>query len=396
MSKLIPLLALALVAPLHAEGAKDPVEALKSGKATLELRTRYEHVSDAAANKTADALTNRLGLSYKTGSWKGLSAFAQFENVATLAEPRYFVPPTVLPGGYGRSNHAVIVDPPLSQLNQLYVEFKGLKVGRQLLNLDNQRFIGGVGWRQNDQTFTGATYTNRTLIPKTEFSIGHLTKAHLITGGTKGIAANTLNLKFTFIPKGNLRVFHYDFEEETAITTSFAHNGLRLDGDVWKLFYDVSGSRQKKFKDATDAGTKEVDYRFFGVGFRFTKDYSLMAVRETLEGRFKTPYATLHAWNGWADRFLATPANGLVDSYVQFKGKAKAFTFEATAHAYKAETNGAKYGTELNASVEYKARPWLSFLVKAANYSADSGTPLIGTSVNKDLKKFWLQTAMKF
>lgn len=391
MSKLLPLLALALVIPAHAEDAKDPVEALKSGKATLELRTRYEHVDDVASNKTADALTNRLVLTYKTGSWKGVSAFAQFENVATLAEPRYFVPQT----GYGRNNHATVVDPVLSQLNQLYVEFKGLKVGRQLLNADNQRFLGAVGWRQNDQTFTGATYTNGTLIPKTEFSIGHLTKAHLITGVTKGIAANTLNLKFTFIPKGNLRAFHYDFEEETAITTSFAHNGLRLDGDVWKLFYDVSAVRQRKFKNATDAGTKEVEYRFFGLGFRFTKDFSLMAAQETLEGGFKTPYATLHAWNGWADRFLATPANGLVDNYLQFKGKAKAFTFEATAHAFKAETNGAKYGTEVNASVEYKFRPWLSFLAKAANYKADAETPTIGTA-NKDLKKFWLQTALKF
>ena len=391
MSKLMPLLALALVVPVHAEEAKDPIDALKSGKATLELRTRYEHVEDQASKKTADALTNRLVLSYKTGSWQGLSAFAQFENVASLAEPRYFVPQT----GYGRNDHATVVDPVLSQLNQLYVEFKGLKVGRQVVNADNQRFLGAVGWRQNDQTFTGATYTNATLIPKTEFSVGHLTKAHLITGVTKGIAANTLNLKFSFIPKGNLRVFHYEFEEETAKATSFAHNGLRLDGDAWKLFYDVSASQQRKFKDATDAGTKEVDYRFFGLGFRFNADFSLMAAQETLEGGFKTPYATLHAWNGWADRFLNTPANGLVDSYLQFKGKAQAFTFEVTAHSYKAETNGAKYGTELDASVEYKARPWLSVLAKAANYSADSETATLGTP-NKDLKKFWLQTVMKF
>ena len=33
------------------------------------------------------------------------------------------------------------------------------------------------------------------------------------------------------------------------------------------------------------------------------------------DGQLQTPLATLHAFNGWADMFLTTPANGLQDLY---------------------------------------------------------------------------------
>lgn len=378
-----------------------PIQAITTGKATLELRTRFEQVEDDASAKSADALTNRLALSFQTGSWKGLSVFAQFEDISTLAEPRYFVPQT----GYGRSDHAVVADPPLSQLNQFYLEWQGLRVGRQAINLDNQRFIGSVAWRQNDQTFTGATYINKTLIPQTEFTLAHLTQVQNIVGQTKPIGAEVANLHSTFIPGGNLRAFYYAFDEgdqairntSNVVTkdTSFAHTGARLDGEVWKVLYDLSFVNQKKYKDATDSGTMEAKYSYLGLGFKFTQDHSLMLASEKLEGGFKTPYATLHAWNGWADRFLTTPAKGLVDRYGQYRGKAGAWSFEAAYHVFSAEQDGGAYGKETDLLAGFKARPWLSLLVKAADYRADAETPIIGTA-NKNLKKFWLQTLLTF
>ncbi len=393
MNKLPRALAIGLtVLPLL--GGDEPTlnKALAGGKATLELRTRYEQVDDKASKKTADALTHRFTLAWRSGSWKGLSAFAQFENVAVLSGPRYFVPQT----GYGRSSHAAVADPPLSQVNQLYLEWKGLKAGRQLLNLDNQRFIGAVGWRQNDQAFTGASYVNSTLIPRTDFTLAHFTKAHTITGQTKAFKAELLNVRVKAFPGGNVRLFHYAIEEELAKTTSFAHSGARLDGEAWKvLLYDVSFARQKRFKDATDAGTKEVGYRMFSLGWKINADHSLGVAQETLEGGFKTPYATLHAWNGWADRFLTTPANGLKDQFIQYKAKRGPWSYELTHHAYRADTGGAAYGRELDLVVEYKATAWLKLLVKAADYKADAETPVIGTA-NKDLRKLWIQTSVSF
>ncbi len=395
-------LALRALAPMLMAGDEPgPIQALTKGKATLELRTRYEHVEDAATAKTADAFTNRLVLGWRSGSWEGISAFVQFENISSLAEPRYFVPQT----GYGRSGRAVVADPPLSQLNQFFIEWKGLRVGRQAINLDNLRFVGSVAWRQNDQTFTGATFTNKTWIPHTEFTLGHLTQVQTIVGQTKPITAELVNLQFSFIPGGHLRVFHYAFDEgdqalrnpSGVVTkdTSFAHTGARLDGEAWKVLYDASFASQKQYKDATDSGTLDAKYRFLGLGFRMAKDHTVMAVEERLDAGFKTPYATLHAWNGWVDRFLATPAKGLVDRYGQYRGKAGAWSFEVSYHAFSAAQGGAAYGKETDALLGYKANAWLTLLLKAADYRADAETPTLGTA-NKNLKKLWIQAQLTF
>jgi len=398
------ILGLALMVRTSSPMAADepnPIKALTTGKASLELRTRYEHVDDGATAKSADALTNRLVLGWRSGSWKGISAFAQLENISTLAEPRYYVPQT----GYGQGDHAVVADPPSSQLNQFYVEWKGLRVGRQAINLGDQRFVGSVAWRQNDQIFTGATYTNKTWIPHTEFTLGYLTQVQTTVGQTKPITAQLMNLHFTLIPGGHLRAFHFAFNEGDqslrnpagVVTkdTSFAHTGARLEGEARKVLYDASFASQKKYQDATDNGTLDAKYRLLGLGFRIAKEHTVMVVEERLEAGFKTPYATLHAWNGWADRFLATPAKGLVDRYGQYRGKVGVWSFEASFHVFSAEQGGAAYGKERDVLVGYKARPWLSLLLKAADYRADTETPTLGTA-NKNLKKLWFQTLLTF
>lgn len=403
MSKFLPLLALALAVPVHAADAADPIEAIKAGKATLEVRTRYEHVDDQGNNLTArkltaDAITNRIALGFKTGSWKGVSATLQFENVANLAEPRYNY--KWGQANMGRTDHAVIADPNLTQVNQFYIEWEGLKVGRQTVALDNHRFIGSVAWRQNDQTFTGATYSRTTKY--VDFMLGHLTKQHNIVGQTLPIAANLANVNVKVIPGGNIRAFWYGFNLGDQATgtgatykdASFSNLGFRVDGLAWKVLYDVSIAKQKAYKDGNTA--LDADYSYVGLGFKFDANHSVMAAQEKLESGFQTPYATLHAWNGWADRFLLTPGNGLVDTFVTYKGKFGAFGVDANYHTYKADLVNAKYGTELGLAVDYKVNSWLTVMAKAANYTADSETAKFGANFNKDLKKFWLQTVMKF
>ncbi|HJU82937.1 MAG TPA: alginate export family protein [Holophagaceae bacterium] len=391
-TRITPVLLSLAACAAFAQDAATPVDALKSGKTSLELRTRYEQVDDKGSGKTADALTNRLVLGYKTGEWQGISAFAQFENIAVLGTPaRYYVPQT----GDGDPSRATVVDPPVTQVNQLYLAWKGLKVGRQAINLDNQRFIGSVAWRQNDQTFTGASFSNATWIPKTEFTLAHLTQVAPITGITKDLRMDLANVRISVIPGGNIRLFRYQVDEVTARPTSLAHTGARLDGEVIGILYDVSYATQRRYKDATAAATPDANYRYASLGYKITADHRVLAAQEEMEPGFRTPYATLHAWDGWADRFLTTPARGLVDRFVQYQGKLGAWNLVASYHAFKAQSDGAAYGRESDLSVEYQATAWLKVMVKGASYAADAETPTLGTP-NRDLKKLWIQTAMSF
>jgi hypothetical protein len=121
---------------------------------------------------------------------------------------------------------------------------------------------------------------------------------------------------------------------------------------------------------------------------------TIKAQQEVLEAKFKTPLATLHAFNGWADRFLATPAKGLEDTNIKLLAKYWGMNFVLAAHEFKAETDGTKYGQEIDVSVAKNLNKNLSLLVKAAQYSGESSAPT--APLKKDVTKTWLQLAYKF
>ncbi|MBL0163920.1 MAG: alginate export family protein [Xanthomonadales bacterium] len=59
--------------------------------------------------------------------------------------------------GQWRTQYPVVPDPESDEINQAWVgygnESFNATLGRQRVMLDNQRFFGNVGWRQNEQTF---------------------------------------------------------------------------------------------------------------------------------------------------------------------------------------------------------------------------------------------------
>src|SRR3546814_3346604 len=54
------------------------------------------------------------------------------------------------------------------ELNRIQLQYMGiagtvLTVGRQRINLDDQRFVGSVGWRDNEQTFDAVRIENSSI-----------------------------------------------------------------------------------------------------------------------------------------------------------------------------------------------------------------------------------------
>ena len=129
-------------------------KAFEEGKAKVDFRLRYEAVDQENALADADALTLRTRLNYTTGTANGFSAVIEFEDVrSVLGVDDYSVPPSgVNPGVY-----SVIADPESTELDQAYIQYTNgqttAKMGRQVIALDNQRFVGHVGWRQDRQVF---------------------------------------------------------------------------------------------------------------------------------------------------------------------------------------------------------------------------------------------------
>ena len=73
--------------------------------------------------------------------------------------------------------------------------------------------------------------------------------------------------------------------------------------------------------------------------FTFTGAYEVLGSDDGNAG-FRTPVATLHKFQGWTDRFLATPAAGVRDTWFSVGGKVGNATITGVFHAFGADEGG--------------------------------------------------------
>ena len=386
------------------EEADTLAEAITKGKPILNLRYRYENVDDDAFEKKAHASTLRTVVGYKTKSWKGLGFHIEAENVATIGNDLYN---NVGAGSLnnGVTDRPVVADPAITDLNQVFLWFeKGgsfLQVGREEITVDDQRFVGNVGWRQHHQSFDAFKFTNKAL-GWANFLYSYINKVHRIQGSTWDTGSHLLNARFKLGEEGkygSLTPYAYllDFENVSQFGISSASYGLEYQGKH-KFGENTSMKWEAEYAAQGDYGSNptdlSADYLFLMVQGVF-KPVSVKLGYEVLsgnprDGRFSTPLATLHKFNGWADKFLNTPINGLKDLYLALDGKIGPVKWVAVYHDFSAENSDAAngdYGDELDFQFLYSA-PWKQgFGFKGALYSAND--------FSTDTNKFWIFTTYK-
>jgi len=386
----LALLPIAALSSLLA--AQSPVtEALQNGKISLEERTRYEHDEDSAytapaTHKTANAFTTRTILGYTSGPVYDITANLEFLNVTAVGRERYNS--TV----NGQTQYATVQDPGLTQVNQAYLAYKGLKVGRQIIALDNQRFIGSGAWSQTPKTFTAAVYQNSTWVPMSEFTVGHISSYYSSVGVDQKLSGNFGRLRFSPWEALNITPLWFGIEQTATPATSFQHRGVRVDGKWNGLLYEGSYVQQRSYRDSTT--TPDRQYRMGMVGYS-RWGLTVKAVDEELEGGFSTPFASLHGFYGYSDRISTTPTKGLADRYLLAEYKRWDSTFEVQSHRFIAQKGGQDYGRELDFVASRNFSKNLLVTLEWADYLGDAGAPT-AQSMNKDLKKLWLMTTLKF
>ncbi|HET8731621.1 MAG TPA: alginate export family protein [Moraxellaceae bacterium] len=361
-------------------------EAIFSGKTSLELRMRNEYV-DYETTPETDVTTLRSVLGYKTGDYHGLKAYLEFENVSALDNADYNSGTTG--AGNKKTQYGLIADPTLTQVNQSYLEGYGFKAGRQKIIYDNARFIGDSGWRQNDQTFDAVSFSNSTWVKDLTLNAAYVSRVNNIYGVTRVVDAPLANVRYAAFPQARVSAFYYGVQEDTAPTTSWQHTGFRADGAIADFLYELSYADQSAYADATEKTVPDSHYTDVQLGYKFGP-VTVKAEREVLAKGFKTPLATLHAFNGWADRFLTTPANGLQDTNLQVFATVADYNFVAAYHDFREEMNSSKYGDEVDFSV---SKPLTSKLTGLIKYAEFNGADVPGFT--NDTRKAWLQFSYK-
>lgn len=402
---LIGILGTAAFAPNGASAATF-YEALSGGKVSANIRYRDEWVEQQNIGNWAHASTVRTHLGYLTGDYLGLGGFLQFEDIHTVAADRYN--DTI----NGATSFPIIADPVDTEINQAYLSYKAyktlLKYGRQTLIYDNHRFIGNVGWRQNEQSFDAFSAVN-TSIPATTLSYAYTTninrifsdrsdkgnvrlKGHLFNAAYKGLTAGGLT--------GYAYLLDYNPKQALAATASNMTFGLRFDGNAkvadLKYLYTLEYATQSDYGDG--ASTVDADYQFLmaGVDWGFVQ---LKLNYEKLAGDgkygFATPLATLHAFNGWADQFLITPTRGIVDQFISVGGTVAGINLLARYHDFSSDEQGYAYGNEIDLQAAKKITDYMTLLLKYADYRGDNNSRNIAP-LTLDVTKMWLQMEIQF
>ncbi len=390
------LLLSTLVAHLPAASANEFTEALTGGTAFADFRLRYENVEQDNALQNADSLTLRTRLGYKTGAVNGFSALIEFEDSRIVGGiDDYSVPVT----GFNPGVFSVIADPETTELDQGLIQYKGEKFtgkfGRHVLTYDNHRFIGHVGWRQDRQTFDGFT-GSITPSEKLKLNFSHITKRNRIFAEAADLSSkdNLINVSYK-TPIGTLTGYAYLLEIDNNTDNALDTTGLRLTGSADKFLYTLEFATQD-FETAT--ADNSADYLFLEGGVKLETvtiklGYESLGSDNGLFG-FSTPLATLHKFNGWADLFLATPAQGLIDTYVSVAGKLAGGKWALIFHNFEADESTATiddFGDEFDAVYSKKFGGNYSAGVKYAMYSAGD------TATNRvDTDKLWLWVGAKF
>jgi hypothetical protein len=392
-------------APAAAEdGDKTPtlLEAITGGSFSLGFRYRFEQVDQDGFENRARASTLRTTVGYRMLEWHGLAAFFEVEDVHDL-------------GLRGEHNNAgegslwnrvqdrpVIADPELTEFNQVGLDLRlagalVVRAGRQEVTLGNHRLVGNVGWRQNHQSFEAVRVDWTGLGKATTVTYAFLDRVHRINGGSKPMASHLAEIEHSFEGVGRLRGYGYmlDYDLETDSGLSTATLGASFGGTAG-LADGVELVYRAELADQRDAGSNPNDvdagYRRADLGL-VVGTVTATAGYEVLEGdpddgRFTTPLATLHAFNGWADLFLTTPPNGLEDLFLSLETTFGRFKVAGVYHDFTANSGGADYGRELDLMALYTAAWEQKFGVKAALYDAES--------FGADTDKVWLWTEWSF
>ncbi len=374
-----------------ARSADTAKEAFTEGKAILNIRYRLESVDQNARRDDALASTLRTRLGFQTASLRGWSALVEFEDITVIGDTNYN--DTI----NGEARYPVVADPRGTELNRAQISYgRGPHhwvLGRQRIALSNHRFVGNVGWRQNEQTFDGIFYRFKGL-PKTTLSTYYLENANRIFGEDHPTAGDIRLQSFlghadiALLPGGTLALFAYFFDNESAPLTSHSNLGARFHGSFklagdWSLIHDVSYVKQSDYGDGADR--VDADYYALGLGPRVGA-FSLTANLEVLGGDgvygFSTPFATLHAFNGWSDQFLSTPAGGLSDLFLNAGYKANGWNVGLQIHRFEPDESGPDYGEEYGLSISKKLREHWLLGGKYADFQAES--------FGSDTRKAWL------
>jgi hypothetical protein len=366
---------------LCAPAALAQQQASSGGDLIVDGRLRYEHV-DQDGLTDADAVTLRLRLGYERELFEHFKVLGEVEGVALIHDDFADTVRT-------RPGQAIVLDPEALEINRLQAQWAhegwAATLGRQRIILNNARFVGNVGFRQNEQTFDALRLAYRAN-ENLSFNYIYVDRVRRILGDDSPNGEwrsdshiGQVDLKTGF---GDFSGYGLLLDFDNAAAQSNRTFGLRwtraIAADPYRFTLGAEAATQSDYGNtpasfdlsyfAANAGVQRGQWRF-GLG------------GEVLEGDgargFATPLATLHAFQGWADVFLTTPPDGVRDLNASVSWtdetppSGRALTLTARYHDFSSDDGDTDFGSEVDAVANWRINERWSIEAKAAFFDGE-------------------------
>ena len=353
-------------------------EAVAGGKTALGFRYRLESVSQDGIDEDALASTARARLTWNSAESDSIT-FGIETDYALILGIEDFNSTT-----NGKTQYPTVADPEGFDLNQAFMKFKRegvtLTLGRQRINHGTQRFMGGVAYRQNEQTYDAVRIEAAAGALNFDYAFVHNINRIFGPGdaaqpGDWQGNSHALRASFEAAPGHTFAGYGYAWglNNDNGPANANSTIGVEYVGAFDPLTLTAAVSSQSDYGD-NPVSYDAMHYLLQGDlkldGLSITAAYEVVGSDDGA-AQFRFPAATLHKFQGWTDKFLIAPATGVRDTWVSVTGKVGGATVTGVFHDFRADSGGADYGQELGLAVTYPVRDNLSLLFKIANYSAD-------------------------
>jgi hypothetical protein len=361
-----------------------------------DTRLRYEFAEAADQPLAGDALTVRVRPNVEFSPHPAISLLAEAEAIASLLPDRQN-------GFLGSPDRPQIADQETLELNRLQIEFApsenvSIALGRQRISIDDERFIGTVDFRQNQQTYDAVTASLRgpgDVLVRT----GYIWRVGRVLGPEQRDGVFDSDSFFVNaaapLPFGQVSAFHFDLDLDDRTnasvrsqTTGVAIRGRTPTGDralLWEAIYARQHSQGSTPHFLRVAITGEARDLSLGVKVEHLGSDGGIA--------FQTPLATLHRFQGAADLFLVTPPDGITDVEgsviwrIGSLGQARATQVSVQYNAFWSAVGDRHYGQEWGGEFAATLGP-IRLSLAAAHFAADDFAA--------DTTRVWLTATQKF
>ncbi len=375
--------------------ATTELHALGEHETDIGLRARYTDVSEGDTEGRAASLLLRLDWEAQwSPNW---STLLEYDFAETWFQDEHR-------DGLRFNNKPLVPDVPGDEINQAFVNWRSgqwqVRVGRQRIELANQRFVSSVSFWQNDQTYD-ALRLRYAFLSNTSLQYIHINNVNRFWGEDAGTSlrrsdinydalggirpapargdhehgTHLLHLEIKEWDYSQILAWHYDIENETAAPLSNTTSGLgyRFDYKASTLKYMIQADLAIQEREAL--GNNSIPYHRIeaGVGYDSLEIHLSQESLGSDEGAaFIAPLGSVNDFQGWADVFFITPADGVVDNRLQIDWRFNPFRLDARYHTFESSETGESFGKEFDVDFIWKPTDEQNVMLRLSDFRADS------------------------